>query len=230
MGMRAVRGRKALLQLLKNAVADLRTGFGAVTTPIWRICRAAFQIMGEHSAQTWRKVPSPLRLLPGAGSVFIWAAIAALAVNIHFAATVLPRTKVDLWQVNRPPSLIILDRHGEEIGSRGSIYADPVAIEDLPRYVVDAFIATEDRRFYDHHGFDLRGLIRAIAANIRAGRVIEGGSTITQQLAKNLFLEPDKTLLRKLEEIQLALWLEARLSKDEILSLYLNRTYLGAGT
>jgi len=135
----------------------------------------------------------------------------------------------DLWAVNRLPSLVVLDRNGEEIAARGARYGEAVSVDQLPDYLVKAFLATEDRRFYDHGGVDLRGTIRALVTNARAGGVVEGGSTITQQLAKNLFLSPEQTYERKLKEALLAVWLEGRFEKDEILSLYLNRIYLGAG-
>ncbi|MEL7488290.1 MAG: PBP1A family penicillin-binding protein, partial [Pseudomonadota bacterium] len=122
-----------------------------------------------------------------------------------------------------------VDRRGEEIAARGARYGEAAAIDALPDYLVKAFLMTEDRRFYDHHGVDLRGALRAAFANIRAGGVVEGGSTITQQLAKNLFLTPEQTYTRKIKEALLALWLEGHHDKDEILSLYLNRIYLGAG-
>ncbi len=140
-----------------------------------------------------------------------------------------PDPDVDLWTINRPPSVALLDREGDTIGNRGSHYGDPVPINELPDYVVSTFISTEDRRFYRHHGFDLRGFIRAMVTNIRRGQMREGASTITQQLARSLFLSTDRTLNRKLTELHLAVWLETRYSKDEILSLYLNRTYLGSG-
>ena len=135
----------------------------------------------------------------------------------------------DLWAVNRLPSLVVLDRNGDEIAARGARYGEAVTVDELPDYVVKAFLATEDRRFYQHRGVDIRGTLRAFVANTRAGGVVEGGSTITQQLAKNLFLSPKQTYERKLKEALLAIWLEGRYEKDEILSLYLNRIYLGAG-
>ena len=102
---------------------------------------------------------------------------------------------------------------------------------ELPPYLIKAFVArTEDRRFYEHHGIDPRGIARAMWANIRAGGFVEGGSTITQQLVKNLYLVNDRTLWRKAQEALIALWLENHLSKDEILTLYVNRIYLGGGT
>lgn len=171
----------------------------------------------------WHLVSVPCSL----GIMFL---MAALFANLHFAKTVLPKNEVDLWTINRPINLTFLDRNGNEIGQRGILYEDPVPLDQLPPYLIDAFLATEDRRFFQHTGFDPRGLSRAVVSNLKAGTVVEGGSTITQQLAKNLFLGSEQTLSRKLEELQFSFWLEARLDKDDILSLYLNRIYLGAGT
>ncbi|WOI53986.1 PBP1A family penicillin-binding protein [Parvularcula sp. LCG005] len=222
--------------VLSNAVADLKAGVTEVSTQSWRLTRAAGHIFAGGLRGAISRLPTRRRLkklgINGAallGSATVWLLMAGLATNIRFAAAVLPEANVDLWSVNRPASITVYDRDGELIGSRGSTFSDPVPLEDLPPYVIDAFIATEDRRFFDHHGFDLRGLARAVVVNMQAGGVVEGGSTITQQLAKNLFLEYDRTLIRKLREIQIAFWLEARLSKTEILELYLNRIYLGGG-
>lgn len=135
----------------------------------------------------------------------------------------------DLWNINRQSSIVMLDRYGEEMMARGARYGEAVKVEDLPPYLVAAFLATEDRRFYDHFGVDVRGTLRAAVTNYQSGSVVQGGSTITQQLAKNLFLSPDRTYKRKIREALLALWLEGRYTKDELLSLYLNRIYLGAG-
>ncbi len=129
----------------------------------------------------------------------------------------------DLWNTNRQSSLVILDRNGKELMGRGARYGEAVSVEELPPYLVAAFLATEDRRFYDHFGVDIRGTLRAAFTNYKKGRVVEGGSTITQQLAKNLFLKPDRTYTRKLREALLAIWLEGRYTKNELLSLYLNR-------
>lgn len=126
-------------------------------------------------------------------------------------------------------ALTVLDADGNEIGSRGGSSAPIVPLAELPPYLVKAFIATEDRRFYSHFGIDLRGIARAAFVNMRAGRFVEGGSTITQQLAKNLYLDSDRTLWRKAQEALIALWLESNYSKDELLTLYLNRVYMGAG-
>lgn len=140
-----------------------------------------------------------------------------------------PSDGADLWAINRPAAVIILDRNGAEIESRGARYGEAAKIGELPPSLVRAFLATEDRRFYDHGGVDIRGTMRAILANLRRGAVVEGGSTITQQLARNLFLSQEQTYVRKAKEAMIALWLEGRYSKDQILSFYLNRIYLGAG-
>ena len=129
---------------------------------------------------------------------------------------------------DRPPNLTILASDGTVLAERG-LRRGYVRLERLPSYLPQAVMATEDRRFYAHFGVDPLGLARASFRNWRAGNVVEGGSTITQQLAKNLFLKPDRTIARKLEEAIYALWLEHRFSKDEILELYLNRVYFGGG-
>jgi len=127
-----------------------------------------------------------------------------------------------------PAKLTILSEGGEVITEKG-LRRTHVPYERMPRHLVDAVIATEDRRFYWHFGFDPIGIVRAVIANREAGRIVQGGSTITQQLAKVLFLEPERTYWRKIEEMLLALWLEYRLEKEQIIELYLNRIYFGAG-
>ncbi|MBA4803772.1 MAG: PBP1A family penicillin-binding protein [Brevundimonas sp.] len=166
--------------------------------------------------------------------VLYWGAVLAvwglifLVVFFAVFARDLPDTST-LYNVDRQPSITYLDRNGALIAVRGSQQAPPADLEALPDYVPAAFIAIEDRRFYYHPGFDPIGMSRAIAANMRAGRVVQGGSTLTQQLAKNLFLSPDQNLKRKVQELMLAVWLEMKFSKEEILALYLNRVYFGAG-
>lgn len=127
------------------------------------------------------------------------------------------------------PSITILASDDTVIARYGGMKGDTVSVKDLPPYVTQAVLAIEDRRFYDHFGVDPIGLARAMAANLMAGHWVQGGSTITQQLAKNLFLSPDKTLRRKVQEALLALQIEYKFTKDEILSAYLNRVYFGAG-
>jgi penicillin-binding protein 1A len=152
------------------------------------------------------------------------AGIAALMV---YYSLVYP-DPLSLRTTEREPVVRILARDGSVIAERGG-GDDYVPLDLLPRYVPDAVIATEDQRFYDHHGVDPFGMVRAAFINLREGRTVQGGSTLTQQLAKNLYLSSDRTFARKLEEFTLALWLESRLSKADILELYLNRVYLGAG-
>src|SRR5262245_8240683 len=130
----------------------------------------------------------------------------------------------------RRPSVTLLAADGSMLASYGDLYGQAVTVDNLPPYLTQAIVATEDRRFYDHFGIDLRGLARAMYVNISEWRLVQGGSTITQQLAKNVFLTPDRTLRRKGQEMLLALWLEQRFTKDQILSLYMNRVYFGAGT
>ncbi|HWA31533.1 MAG TPA: transglycosylase domain-containing protein, partial [Rhizomicrobium sp.] len=136
---------------------------------------------------------------------------------------------VDLYSVNRPMAFTFLDADGDVVGHRGAVVGDRLKLEEMPAYLPAAFIAMEDRRFYDHRGFDLRGLIRAAWVNWHAGHVVQGGSTITQQLAKILFLTSDRTYSRKFNEVLDAAAIERDLSKKQILELYLNRIYLGSG-
>ncbi|MFP4003317.1 MAG: transglycosylase domain-containing protein [Alphaproteobacteria bacterium] len=168
---------------------------------------------------------------PLAVLVLFWACVFAgggyIGWKMFMAA---PPTQAELWRVNRIPSVTIRDMNDEIISVRGAFYGDVIPLEKMPEHVINAFLATEDRRFYKHGGLDTRGLVRATLLNLAAGRFVQGGSTITQQLAKNLFLSSERTVLRKLEEVAMALWLERYLSKEEILTLYLNRIYLGAGT
>ena len=123
----------------------------------------------------------------------------------------------------------IVDLQGHQIATRGDMGGAAVPLKDLPRYVPQAFIAIEDRRFYSHYGVDPIGITRALLANILRRGVAQGGSTITQQLAKNLFLTQERTLARKVQEVGLAIWLEHKYSKTQILEMYLNRVYFGAG-
>jgi penicillin-binding protein 1A len=127
-------------------------------------------------------------------------------------------------------ALTVLDREGDEIASRGGRYAAIVPLDELPDYLKQAVLSTEDRRFYDHFGFDIHGIVRAAWVNINVGYIAQGGSSITQQLAKNLYLGPERTLWRKAQEALITLWMEYKFTKDEIFTLYLNRIYMGAGS
>jgi penicillin-binding protein 1A len=136
----------------------------------------------------------------------------------------------DIWNLGRQYAVTVTDINGEIIGRRGVRQDDAIPLEEIPPHVINAVLATEDARFYQHFGVDVQGTLRALLENARANDVKQGGSSITQQLAKNLFLTPERTIRRKINEAFLALWIEARLSKDEVLKLYLDRSYLGGGT
>src|SRR6201999_4462404 len=127
------------------------------------------------------------------------------------------------------PSISYLDRSGAVVAVRGSQFTPPVDLDQLPPYVPAAFVAIEDRRFYHHFGFDPVGMARMVVVDLKAHRYAQGASTITQQLARNLFLSPDQNVRRKVQELILAVWLETKFSKKEILALYLHRVYFGEG-
>ncbi len=135
-----------------------------------------------------------------------------------------------IWDRGRQYSVTFTDASGTIIGRRGIWQDDAIPLDEIPDHMIAAVLATEDERFFDHIGVDFQGTARAFVENLRAGVVVQGGSTVTQQLAKNLFLSPERTFLRKLHEAFFALWIEMRLTKDEILKLYLDRSYLGGGT
>ena len=130
----------------------------------------------------------------------------------------------------RAPGIMVVASDGSVLAEQGAFFGDEVRLEELPDYVPNAIIAIEDRRFRSHFGIDVIGITRAVVQNLRSGRGVQGGSTITQQLAKNLFLTPERTAWRKLQEAVLAVWLERTYSKDEILQLYLNRVYFAGGS
>jgi penicillin-binding protein 1A len=153
----------------------------------------------------------------------------AMLWNTMFAQMPILPDKQSLWTLNREPAVEFIDTNGATIAVRGPRYGRAVRLTDVPPHVVDAFVGAEDKRFREHTGVDVWAIVRAMLANVRAGRTVEGASTITQQLVKNLFLTPDQTLKRKAQEARLANDLERMLTKDEILELYLNRIYLGAG-
>ncbi len=158
----------------------------------------------------------------------VWGAIALVAFLAVFAWD-LPDTS-KLYDVERQPSISYLDRSGAVVAVRGSQYAPPVDIANLPPYVPAAFVAIEDRQFYHHFGFNPWGIVRSLVWNAtHPNGNRRGGSTITQQLARNLFLTNDQTLRRKAQELILAVWLEVKFSKQEILALYLNRVSFGGG-
>ena len=157
----------------------------------------------------------------------LWTGIALIGVVIWVGAH-LPALQA-LEIPKRPPTIEITGLDGSVLATRGEMAGANVSLKDLPPYLPRAFIAIEDRRFYSHYGIDPHGIVRAAVANVLHRSVSQGGSTLTQQLAKNLFLTQERTLQRKLQELELALWLERKHSKAEILELYLNRVYFGSG-
>ena len=157
----------------------------------------------------------------------IWAALGLGALLLWFTWD-LPRPEAALDAARRP-SLTLEDRTGQVFATFGDVVGDPLRLSDMPAYLPAAAVAVEDRRFWRHHGLDFLGMARAALVNLRAGRVVQGGSTITQQVAKNLFLTNARTFRRKVQELLLTLWLERSFSKREILEIWLNRVYLGAG-
>ena len=159
--------------------------------------------------------------------VALWGVIGTIGTAVWVGAHLPPIQSLEIPK--RPPSIQIVDLGGKPLATRGDMGGAAISLKDLPRYVPQAFIAIEDRRFYSHFGIDPIGVARALAANVMRRGVSQGGSTITQQLAKNLFLTQERTMVRKVQEVGLAMWLERKFSKTEILELYLNRVYFGAG-
>jgi penicillin-binding protein 1A len=176
-----------------------------------------------RTRRSWRSAALRLSAL-----VLLWVLIIGGGVLGYFALT-LPDTS-QLASAERRPSVTVLAADDSLIGTFGDLFGKPLTLRQMSPYLPKAVMAAEDRRFYSHFGLDPIGILRAAVTNVRAGEVVQGGSTITQQLAKILFLSPDRHLSRKIREMLLALWLERRFTKDQILEIYLNRVYLGAGT
>ncbi|MDD7909155.1 PBP1A family penicillin-binding protein [Pseudovibrio exalbescens] len=200
-------------------------------TALWRT--------GEFLSSTWRSYSSFMRRFRARGAYRVLAEVGSegttyllvgLVVMVAFAQPAFKETEASDWRTTADFSVTFLDRYGNEIGKRGILLNDKIPLEEIPDHLIKATLATEDRRFFSHFGIDVVGTARAMAENVRARRVVQGGSSITQQLAKNLFLSNERTLQRKIKEAYLALWLEARLTKQEILKLYLDRAYMGGGT
>ncbi len=213
---------------LKRLLLDLdaRIDFAVFQSGKW--ARELFErftaIMDHFHIAGWRRwlIVEPLSEVAtlGTGGLLLMLALAIPAFR---------ETSDEDWLKKSELAVTFLDRYGNEIGNRGIKHNDSVPLEEMPDHLIKAVLATEDRRFYEHYGIDFYGTFRALLTNARAGGVVQGGSTITQQLAKNLFLSNERTIERKINEAFLALWLESRLSKNEILKLYLDRAYLGGG-
>jgi len=184
--------------------------------------RSGRGILAGRPILTWSLVAAFALMLIGllAGWIYVQ--------SLYRGMPSLPTTE-QLWAKGREQAIEFVDRDGDTIAIRGPRYGRAVRVEELPPHVAQAFIAAEDKRFYEHDGADTQAIIRAAWANFTSGETVSGASTITQQLIKNLVLTPEQTLRRKAQEVRLARELEERLSKDEILELYLNRIYFGAG-
>ncbi|MCK1357387.1 penicillin-binding protein 1A [Bradyrhizobium sp. 199] len=167
------------------------------------------------------------RLVYWGAVLSLWGVIAVIGVVIYVGAHLPPIQSLEIPK--RPPTIQIVGIDGSMLAQRGEMAGANVALQDLPPYLPKAFIAIEDRRFYSHFGIDPVGILRALVTNLLHRGVSQGGSTLTQQLAKNLFLTQERTMARKLQEAELAIWLERKHSKNEILELYLNRVYFGSG-
>src|SRR5215472_5268568 len=206
---------------------DARIDFGMYQAKTWgRELYERFTVfMDRFHVAGWRRwalvEPISEGLSLGTGGLVLMLALAIPAFR---------ETADDDWLKKSELAVTFLDRYGNEIGSRGIRHNDSIPLDQFPDHLIKAVLATEDRRFYEHFGIDFPGTVRAVLTNARAGGVVQGGSSLSQQLAKNLFLSNERTIERKVKEAFLALWLEFRLQKNEILKLYLDRAYLGGGT
>ena len=181
----------------------------------------------RRKRRRWRFHFNPRRLAYWVFVLAIWGVLGLVALFIVVSLRLPPLQTLVVPQ--RPPSVTILGFDGKPLATRGEMGGESIPIKALPPYLPQAFVAIEDRRYYSHFGVDPLGLARALFVNLYSMSIREGGSTLTQQLAKNLYLTEKRTIMRKLDELVLALWLEARFTKSEILELYLNRVYFGAG-
>ena len=203
------------------------------TAPSLRVFAADRPAGGAASRRRKRKARKG-RARSFVGRMLYWGVVVGLWLGIGGVATLgwvgahLPPIQ-SLAIPKRPPSIEIVGVHGHVLATRGDGGGKINSLKELPPYVPQAFVAIEDRRFYEHFGIDPYGMLRALIADVLHRGVAQGGSTITQQLAKNLFLTQERTIHRKLQEVLLALWLERKFSKNQILVLYLNRVYFGAG-
>ncbi|GHB19603.1 penicillin-binding protein 1A [Pseudovibrio japonicus] len=185
----------------------------------------------EYSAFMRRFAPrGATKFIAGLASEGLTYCAFGFLILLAFAQPAFKETERSDWKTTSDFSVSFFDRFGNPIGKRGILLNDKIPLDEIPDHVIQATLATEDRRFFLHLGIDFVGTFRAMVENVKARSVVQGGSSITQQLAKNLFLSNERTLQRKIKEAYLALWLEMNLSKREILKLYLDRAYMGAGT
>nr|WP_244636088.1 PBP1A family penicillin-binding protein [Chthonobacter albigriseus] len=201
-----------------------------IDTTVWRL--------GAGFARWWDAVTDHMTRFRVRGWARVASEVAGEAATLGTAGSILMlalavpafRATESDWRAQGEYAVTFLDKNGAFIGRRGMFLDDTVPLDKLPPYLIQATLATEDRRFHEHFGIDVIGTFRAVVTNAKAGGVVQGGSSLTQQLAKNLFLSNERTIERKIKEAYLALWLEANLSKQDILKLYLDRAYMGGGT
>ncbi len=211
---------------LRNALLDLDS---RVDSGLFRLGDATRRAITAYSAFMERFSLSGIpRFLVGMASEGFTLGAAGTVLLLALALPAFRETSDD-WLKRTELAVTFLDRYGNILGERGVKQNDTVPLEDFPDNLIKATLATEDRRFYEHFGIDVAGTMRALVTNARAGGVRQGGSSLSQQLAKNLFLSNERTIERKIKEAFLALWLESRLTKSQILKLYLDRAYLGGG-
>jgi len=205
---------------------DSRLDFGIFQSGIWgrELFERFSDFMDRFHVSGWRRwlFIEPLSEIATLG-------LGGLMLMLALAIPAFRSTSDEDWLKKSDLAVTFLDRYGNEVGSRGVKQNDSIPLEEFPDHLIKAVLATEDRRFYEHFGIDVAGTLRAVLTNARAGGVVQGGSSITQQLAKNLFLSNERTIERKVKEAFLALWLETRLTKNQILKLYLDRAYMGGG-
>jgi len=192
-----------------------------------RRARAAFEAIAAFSDRFHVSGPTKIAVELFCEGLTISLAGAVLALTLALPA--FRETGDDDWLKRQDLAVTFLDRYGAEVGRRGIKHDDAIPFDELPDHFIKAVLATEDRRFFSHFGIDVVGTARALTVNARASGVVQGGSSITQQLAKNLFLTNERSIQRKIKEAYLALWLEHHLTKKEILGLYLDRAYMGGG-
>jgi penicillin-binding protein 1A len=215
--------RNAFFRAIWTADARVSTGLFEV----WDFLKRAGSAYSSFLYRYFR-LSGPKRIFIDLLDDFITFGVMAVFALLAYALPPFSGTG-DIWNRGREYSVTFTDSTGKIIGRRGIRQDDAIPLDEIPPILVKAVLATEDARFYDHFGVDVIGTLRAMVHNAKGNGGKQGGSSITQQVAKNLFLSPERTMRRKVNEAFLSMWIEARLSKDEILKLYLDRSYLGGG-
>jgi len=221
--------RETFIARLKRFLLDIDARIDSAVFQVGYWARELFErfvvVMDRLHVGGWRRwiLVEPL-------SEGLTLAVGGSILMLALATPAFRETSDEDWLKKSELAVTFLDRYGNEIGNRGVKQNDSIPLQEFPDHLIKAVLATEDRRFYEHFGIDVSGTFRALLTNAKAGGVVQGGSSITQQLAKNLFLSNERTIERKVKEAFLAVWLETRLTKNEILKLYLDRAYMGGGT